>query len=241
MKLKVTGLLIAVLFAALSCKNEEEKAEDVVLKSIAYHDPSNKWKTFSDTLNIELSMHDKPSRFSKVVIDFPNEYFSLEARTDTITKTYIIDENECILKLNGRQEFSSEEAENNDLNCDRANLYKDYYEYLYGLPMKLLDLGTNLESLEEVTFMDKEYLKVNVTYDEGVGSDVWNFYFNPQTYALEAYQFFKTDETSGEIIPDSGEYILLEGIEEIEGIKMPKTRRWFYNSNDKLLGTDILR
>lgn len=241
MKLKLMVLLIPIAINAISCKSEEEKPEDVILKSIAYHDPSNQWQSFNDTLNIELVSPDASNRSSTVIIDIPDDYFSLEAVRDSVSKTFILDREECILKLNGSKGFSKAEADNNDLNCDRAHLYKDYYEYLYGLPMKLLDPGTNPVSLEKVTFMDREYLKVNVTYDKGVGSDVWNFYFNPQTYALEVYQFFKTDKTSGEIISDSGEYILLEGIEEIGGIKMPKTRKWFYNSNDKLLGTDILK
>ncbi|MCG9971835.1 DUF6503 family protein [Christiangramia crocea] len=241
MKLKVIVLIVTIVLTVPGCNPEELKPEDIISKSIAYHDPSNQWQSFNDTLNIELVAPDAPIRFSTVVIDRPGDYFSLEAIRDTLTKTFIIDKKECILKLNGSKEISSEEAKKHDLNCDRAYLYKDYYEYLYGLPMKLLDPGTNLKSMEKVTFMDKKYLKVKVTYDKEVGSDIWNFYFNPETYALEVYQFFKTDKTSGEIIPDSGEYILLDGLEEVGGIKMPKSRKWFYNSNDKLLGTDILK
>lgn len=81
---------------------------------------------------------------------------------------------------------------------------------------------------------EKKYIMVQVTYDEAVGSDVWQFYFNPSTYALEVYQFFKgTDETTGE-------YILLDDIALIEGIKMPKNRAWYYNKDDGYLGTDRL-
>ena len=68
--------------------------------------------------------------------------------------------------------------------------------------------------------------------------DVWFFYFDPGTYAMEIYQFYKGEpDGAGK---DTGEYILLSGMEEVEGIKMPKTRAWYYNKDDKYLGTDIL-
>ena len=51
---------------------------------------------------------------------------------------------------------------------------------------------------------------------------------------MEVYQFFK-DETQND-----GEYIILEDIVEVSGIKMPKTRYWFFNKDDKYLGKDIL-
>ncbi len=241
MNLKFTWILAGFLIIVLGCEPAEEKAEDVILKSIAFHDPSGQWKTFSDTLDIVLTTPDQPERLSEVIMDFPGDYFSLNSARDSITKTFIIDKNECVVKLNGSSEISSAEAKNNNLSCDMAQMYKNYYEYLYGLPMKLQDKGANIESLEKVTFLDKEYFKVHVTYDKKVGSDIWNFYFNPETYALEAYQFFKSDSTSGDKIPGSGEYILLDGLKEIRGIKMPKSRKWFYNSNDKILGTDILQ
>ena len=50
---------------------------------------------------------------------------------------------------------------------------------------------------------------------------------------MQVYQFFKDT-------PGSGEYILLSDIETINGIKMPKNRAWYYNKDDRYLGTDIL-
>jgi hypothetical protein len=50
---------------------------------------------------------------------------------------------------------------------------------------------------------------------------------------MEVYQFFK-------VAKDSGEYILLAGLETINGIKMPKNRAWYYNKDNGYLGTDIL-
>ena len=49
----------------------------------------------------------------------------------------------------------------------------------------------------------------------------------------------KTDE-SGKLMPKSGEYIVLKELATIGSIKMPKIRNWYYNKDDKFLGTDTL-
>ncbi len=51
--------------------------------------------------------------------------------------------------------------------------------------------------------------------------------------------FIKQDD-KGNVKPDSGEYILLTDEETVNGIKMPKIRAWYYNKDDKYLGTDTL-
>ncbi len=112
---------------------------------------------------------------------------------------------------------------------------KDYYTYLYGLPMKLRDPGTQIDLLvRKKTFMEKEYLVLRVTYDKEVGEDTWYFYFDPENYAMEAYQFFHKEAEN------DGEYILLSGEETIHGIRMPKVRAWYYNKDNTYLGTDTL-
>ena len=113
-------------------------------------------------------------------------------------------------------------------------MFKNYYTYLYGLPMKLKDEGTIVDqTVTTITFKGKEYLVLKVNYSKEVGKDTWYFYFDPKTYAMEVYQFFKEAK-------NSGEYILLSGLETINNIKMPKNRAWYYNKDDGYLGTDIL-
>ncbi len=106
--------------------------------------------------------------------------------------------------------------------------------------MKLKDPGTHIsETVERKSFKGKEYLVLKVTYDESVGSDNWYIYLDPETYAMEVYQFFKKDE-NGNQKDDSGEYILLTEEMVVNFIKMPKVRAWYYNKDDAYLGTDIL-
>ena len=230
-------LRISLFFACFSSFlsfSQEISGKELLDKAIQYHDPHGNWKTFKGTLNVTMTIPNKPKRDSEIKIDLPNEFFYVKATRGENTTEYTVDKKECKIAFNGDQNPSEAILKEHKLSCDRANLYKNYYSYLYGLPMKLKDNGTNIyDKVEKKKFKGKEYLVLKVTYDESVGKDTWYFYFNPKTYAMEIYQFFKAAK-------DSGEYILLSEEEIINGIKMPKVRAWYYNKDDGYLGTDTL-
>lgn len=224
----------------MSCE-KELTSEQVLNNAIAYHDPNNMWNSFNSTFHVTMETPDTPNRESDIMIDNTVGGFYLKAVRDTTMVEYKVRGGNCNIAFNGSTTFTEEEAEANNLNCDRAKMYKNYYSYLYGLPMKLKDPGTHIsETVERKTFKDKDYLVLKVTYDENVGSDIWYIYLNPETYAMEVYQFFKTDE-NGNQNNESGEYILLSEEMVVNNIKMPKVRAWYYNKDDKYLGTDILK
>jgi len=205
-------------------------------KAIEYHDPQGQWLTFNHTLNVTMTTPDAPDRVSKITINLPKRFFQVIATKEVTTTEYTIDKGNCTIALNGKTNISDEELKANNLSCERANRYKNYYTYLYGLPMKLKDPGTIIhEKVERKTFKGKSYLALKVSYDKAVGSDVWYFYFNPKTYAMEVYQFYH-DEAKND-----GEYILLSETETIVGIRMPKIRAWYTNKENKYLGTDTLQ
>ena len=204
-------------------------------KAIAYHDPQGNWDNFKGQLFITMETPNSNDRLSEITIDLPQQYFKLVAKKDNIITEQIINKGNCKLLLNGSETISEDETKKHRLTCERAQTMKNYYTYLYGLPMKLKNPGTLLDpKVYRKTFKGKIYEVIKVTYDEAVGKDTWYFYFDPATYALEVYQFYHDEEKN------DGEYIILSGLEDINGIKIPKTRAWYYNKDDKYLGTDIL-
>ena len=238
--MKQIALLASMLILSLNCFSQNITGSELLDKAIKYHDPNNHWASFNDTLLITMESPKSTKRVSNIVINLPDSYFFVKAEKDTLTTEYTINKENCSITLNGKQNLSEDLLKANNLSCKRANLYKNYYTYLYGLPMKLKDDGTIVDDkVEHKRFKGKNYLVLKVNYDEKVGKDVWYFYFDPITYAMEVYQFYKTDE-NGKIKPDSGEYILLTETAIISDIKMPKNRAWYYNKDDGYLGTDIL-
>lgn len=232
-------LWIAVLILFCGCSGALT-ADQILQKSIAYHDPEDQWPVFRDSLQILLQTPDAPDRLSRVYIDNHSGSFYVKASRDSSRVEYEVRKDSCLVRWNGQSDFSTSEAEKHGLNCERAKMYKNYYTYLYGLPMKLTDPGTHLhEEVALKNFKGKDYKVLRVDYDAEVGTDIWFFYFDPKTYAMEVYQFYRSDENR-QLKEDTGEYILLSGELEIGGIRMPETRAWYYNKDDKYLGTDIL-
>lgn len=228
--------LILLIFAlSLSINAQELSGPELLVKAIQYHDPQGNWDAFKATFMVTMSTPEKLDRESIITINIPGEYFRLKATRDNITTEQILDKEECTLFLNGSNNISEQERETHRLNCDRAKTMKNYYTYLYGLPMKLRDPGTRVSpKVLKKRFKGKEYLVLKVNYEASVGGDTWYFYFDPDNYAMEVYQFFHEEDKN------DGEYIILEEEEEIKGIKMPKIRSWYYNKDDKFLGTDVL-
>ena len=209
--------------------------KELLENAIAFHDPNGKWKSFEGSFQVLMETPNSSNRLSTITMDNPSQQFTLQVEKDSASYAYTFDKELCETTLNGSKEVSDADRKTYRLTCERGTMMRNYYTYLYGLPMKLNDPGTKLNPMVQTkTFKGKEYLVLKVNYEEGVGKDVWYFYFDPNTFAMEVYQFYH-DESKND-----GEYILLTGLEEVNGIKMPKTRAWYMNKDNKYLGTDIL-
>jgi hypothetical protein len=229
----LTTLLL--LFISITLFSQEISGDQLLEKAIQFHDPNGNWETFKGELFVTMETPKRSPRKSRIRINLLEEYFFVKAVRDTIITEYAVHKGDCSFAINGNTNPSSELKKKYSLSCERAKFMKNYYTYLYGLPMKLKDDGTIInQKVVKKTFKGKEYLVLKATYNKEVGKDTWYFYFNPKTYAMEVYQFFK-DESKND-----GEYILLSGLETINNIKMPKNRAWYFNKDNGYLGTDIL-
>jgi hypothetical protein len=182
-----------------------------------------------------MQMPNGNKRLSEISIDLPQEYFKLSSLKNENKVEHVVNKNKSSFSLNGKTEFSKEEVKTYNLTETRAKFMRNYYTFLYGLPMKLNDPGTIIDPVvEKKEFMGKEYLVLKVKYEEGIGKDSWLFYFDPKTYAMEGYQFYHN------VTENDGEYIVLSEQEVFSGIKIPKVRTWYVNKDASLLATDKL-
>ena len=204
-------------------------------RSIALHDPQNRWEEGVFELSFIETRPDGDKRVAEVMIDNRHSRFSISASRDDAKLDGTLDGDECSWQLNDSTEFSDAEAEKYRLTCEFLQRMRNYYVYLWGLPMKLRDPGTLIdETVTETDFMGATVWSIRVTYEEGVGSDTWYFYFDPKDARMVGYRFFH-DESEGD-----GEYIILEDVIESGGLALPAVRTWYTNKEDKLLGTDRL-
>lgn len=233
--MKTTVSLIIFFLLATIGNGQTVSGSELLEKAINFHDPNDNWNSFNGAFKVTMQTPNSSERVSIIRLDIPRQSFVLEVTKDDDSYAFVVEGDSCKISLNGKTELTDDQKAKYRLTQERGFMYRDYYTYLYGLPMKLKDPGTIINpKVETKEFQGKTYLVLQVDYDAEVGKDRWYFYFDPQTYALEVYQFYH-DETKND-----GEYILLSGLEEINGIKMPKKRAWYYNKDGKYLGTDIL-
>ena len=227
--------LIYLLVPACRLSAQIPTAQSLIARSIAYHDPDGQWGRLQGEIRIRVTYADGPDRLSRIRLDQPASAFHIRVQRGGPQKEYVLNGSECQLFYDGSASFTPEVAEKEDLNCERARFWRDYYGYLLGMPMKLKDPGTHLEpAVTRKTFKGKDYWVLKATYDPEKGKDTWYFYFDPDTYALAAYQFFH-DEAAND-----GEYILLDGEKRMGSLRLPASMAWYRNAGDTFLGKDII-
>jgi len=230
--LLLTGVLIGFLPFSVSGQID---AHQLIQKSIEYHDPQGVLASKYVTMHFTETRPSGPDRQSDVSIDIPKEKYLINREVEDHKVSMMWHKNKGSFKLDGSSKLSAEQIKKYNLNNDRLHKMKDYYRYLWHLPMTLQDPGTIIDDhVKSVVFNEKNSLELKVTYDPQVGADIWYFYFNPSTYALVGYRFYH-DESAND-----GEYILLTEEFQSGKLRLPKKRAWYMHKDDKYLGEDIL-
>lgn len=211
-------LVFVLVFVVISCQESRpESASDILNRSIAYHDPDGKWKDFTYELNFVATLPDSSERETTVQIDLPKRYFRY-LRTSAVAD----------MGIRGDSCFN---VNSDTVDCTAIKRIRNYYIYLWGLPMKLKDPGTDLDKkFVESTFEGKPVYRLKVTYP----NEVYYFSFDKETYQLIGEEFYKDEAKK------LGEKMIRGGEEDLNGLKLPQTRAW-YNTHDSLyLATDKL-
>jgi len=223
------------MFSCITAESQLLSAKQIVEKSIQYHDPDSKLLNGDYIFHFEESRPDGSTSKSKVRMAPQKELYELNYTRKGTDIFYRVKKSEVEFSANGSTKISDEVIEANRLSEERGLMMKNYYLYLWHLPMKINDPGTILDDKVKTTYFDeKEALEIKVTYTEGVGNDIWYFYFNPLSYKMIGYRFYH-DESAND-----GEYILLEEEVEFDNIRLPAVRKWYMHKDDKYLGTDKL-
>ncbi len=205
--------LIAILLS--QCLPKKLTATDILTKSIYYHDPHGNWSALKTELQFdEIQPSDSAEivRKTKVWIDNKTGFFKINRGGNEIHGVKI---DSCFI-------------EKGDFTCERAKRLRNYYLYLWGLPMKLKDPGTNLSTVvTDTLWQQTPVYKLKVDYEK----DKWSYYFDKEDFKLIGYSFVQQN--------GGGEDILLKSELSCNEMKIPKERSW-YTLDGKFLGMDIL-
>ncbi len=228
-------VLFILLVMPFSVIGQSISSHELIKKSINYHDPEGRLFKKEVSMDFTETRPNGADRKSSVGFDMCKETFELVSKRDEVSIVSKIEKGVVSFSVDGNDDITTEMTEKYKLNPKRTLMMKNYYQYLWLMPMKLNDPGTMIDpEVEVVDFFGKESLAIRVTYSEDVGKDIWYFYFHPETYAMQGYRFYHDE------VKNDGEYILLEEETVYNNVRLPKRRTWYTHKEDKLLGTDIL-
>lgn len=240
-----------LILTTLSCRSTSKKqplpstittANDLIQYSIAYHDPSDNWTKFKSKIDIKTDLWQKEGGIKKstrtLIFDRSQSMFSMHSTRNGIELKGEINRDTCYSEP--LSEIPAEDAEKfkNILGCQGITFYKDYFTYLIGLPMNLLDKDAVIDpTIMERTYKGVKYDVVKVNYKPLDKKRPWYFYFNKNNHAFELCKFTsREDENKG------GEYIIYNHKKNIQNIKLSSQIVWLYNTPtlDTLAVEDML-
>ncbi len=227
-------ILLSCVFIFSYCNSSKKPGQQLLEKTIAYHDPQNNWSKLKT--HLYLSSTDTAGKENPFELEMDNGtgYFCHITHEDNKEIAKGMADGKEFYLVNGKKEISEEDRKKYELNSEGVKWVKRFYGYLYGLPMKLADKGVNVsDTVRNEEMNGKTFPTIHITYDPAIGKDNWFFYIDNATSAMKVYKF-----NHGE--PGSGEYILLDEELIVDGIKIPKVRKWYLNKDNSYLGTDNL-
>ncbi len=228
-------LLLSCLFLLSYCNSPKKPGEQLLDKTMAYHDPQHNWaklKTHLYLTSTDTAGNENPF---EIEIDNATGYFCHISHDDGKEIIKGLSSGKEFYLINGKTEISEEDRKKYELTPEGVKWVQSFYGYLYGLPMKLRDKGAIIsDTVSNEVFNGKTYQTLKVTYEPGMGKEVWTFFLDPKTAAMEAYRFMFSPGS------DEGEYILLDETLTVEEMKIPKVRKWHLVKGNKYLGTDNL-
>ncbi len=226
------AIVFSVLLFSVVSTAQQMTNEDLIQKSIQYHDPKGNWHTFKGTFEVE----NERSPVDLVINNATGTAYWTEVLKsgDTLTGGFL-DKDSCIVRLNGKSIPPKGELENFLLDCENIIGRTNYWVYMYGLPMKLVDKEVNfVGSPKLVTFLNRKLWRVKVNYNLDQSGEYWQFYFDPKDYSLKVLQFFHP------AMGADSEYILYSEEEQLNGLRMPTKHSWYMYNKKEFIGSEKL-
>ena len=152
-------------------------ADSLLARSIAFHDPDGVW----GTRPVEIAWSGTDGQDSvrvdgTVTIDPTADSFAFSGVYRGHRLDYRMVDGIARSTVDGGEPADSALRARMRLDREDGRFWRNYYEFLAGLPMKLRDPGTHIDGdVERREFEGRERDVIRVTYDAATGGDTWYF------------------------------------------------------------------
>ena len=109
-----------------------------------------------------------------------------------------------------------------------ARFYHNLFFYFYAMPFILADDGINYAEAEPLTFADKTYSGLRISYGENIGDspdDEYYLYYDLETFTMEWLGYTVTYGKDGK--SDNVKWIRYDDWKTINGLLLPNSMTWY--------------
>jgi len=214
----------------------ETSTGELLDRSFRYHDPDNVWDRQPIRLQWVSTRPGGERRVATVAIDNAAGRFELEMEFRGALLEMDVEGEDATVRVDGSTDIDQETRDRLRLDLEGGLYWRNYFLFLVGLPMKILDPGTGLaEAPTSARFEGREVQAIHATYETADGYPNWEFYFDPDTAGLVGARFWR------EARDVDGEYIVMSGVAEAGPLRIPQVRDWYMSDDGEHLGTDEVR
>lgn len=228
-------LLVSMYFPLKAQESPCKNSAYILEKSVAWHDPSGHWDQFQAKLYIQEPRPQNPPRYSIVTFDNASAAFELLRNRDQYLCTYQVSaDGKPNILLDGQENFSADLVEKYRLVPQRSLDYKNFYSFMYGLPMSFIDKYKTLENAQTTVFNGQAALVVETELKEAMISKHWRLFFHLENYKFLGIEILDMEK------PGEGERIVFDGSIHLQGMRLPRMHHWYELKTYEYSGSDII-
>jgi hypothetical protein len=208
-------------------------AEEILEKSIQFHDPDGKWKSFSGALKLIFTNPTGYTAGTEIIeIDVTSDFYKCTRIQGGIQYVKGIKDGKSFISFNGDSHPTANQIEEFGLNNDQIEQMKDWHFFHFGKMMFLKEIGAEL--LGEVTkkeFNGRECYQITLNVPEEM----------VKIQSLKGKNIFHLDASNFELagFQNSVGTAFYNGSLEINGIKTAIVGRYFSPDNNDFFGVDL--
>lgn len=230
--------MLILVFGNWDLKDNNCKNSLYLLKqSQKRYDENNNWQKSEIKIHIQEPRVGNPQRYTKLKLNNEIDYFEMERKREFGIENRIIDsQGNNKIGLNGEYDIPKEVKEKYRIDINRNEVYRKFYEHLYGIPMSITeDLWTKIAPAETGIFEGIPVYEIKIELKEKVISKNWTLIISKETYKVLGLEFNYPESPDHE-----EELIKFEGEIEVGELILPRIRHWYIKGSEEYLGSDIV-
>ncbi len=233
----ITTFFLYLAFAKIAAQEKiNMTGAELLQKTIAFHDPKGNWSKLHSKFFFHASEPQDTAIYEELFLDNRSSFFGHISRPEGKLVEKGIQDTLYFSRINGDSAMTTEARKKARLSKRAITMARNSYVFLYGLPMKMTDKGVKVsQEVKMDTFNKKNYYVLTAGFEEGVGKDTWFLYINPTTFEMEGYRFHHNRK------PNDGEFIICQGMIEVQGVKIPQNRTWYSNETGEYVAIDRIK